>query len=83
MLADFDRGVQAVTGKRPEALPTREMWRALARAPDFYGTLELMQDAQELWAFAAPHRPTILRWGAGRPIRSGAGSPGCLACMSR
>ena len=60
VLADFDRGVQAVTGRRPEALSAREMWRALARAPDFYGALEMMQDAQEFWAFCAPHRPTIL-----------------------
>ena len=67
MLADFDRGVQAVTGRRPEALSSREMWRALARAPDFYGTLEMMQDAQELWAFCAPHRPTIL---TGLPLGS-------------
>jgi hypothetical protein len=60
VLADFDRGVEAVTGRRPEEMPRREMWRALARAPDFYGTLELMHDAEVLWEFCRPHEPTIL-----------------------
>lgn len=60
VLADFDRGVQTVTGRRPDQLKTKEMWRALARAPDFYGTLELMRDAHALWEFCRPHDPTIL-----------------------
>ena len=67
VLADFDRGVQAVTGKRPEELPLREMWRALAKAPDFYNTLEFMHDAEELWEFCRPFRPTIL---TGLPLGS-------------
>ena len=32
VLADFDRGVEAVTGKRPDQLPVRRMWQALAKA---------------------------------------------------
>jgi hypothetical protein len=60
VLADFDRGVQAVTGRRPEELPLKAMWAALARAPRFFETLELMHDAEALWRFCAPHRPTIL-----------------------
>ncbi|MDJ0387705.1 hypothetical protein QMO56_06235 [Roseomonas sp. E05] len=60
VLADFDRGVQAVTGKRPEELPLKTMWSALARAPRFFETLEFMKDAEALWRFCAPHRPTIL-----------------------
>lgn len=60
VLADFDRGVEAVTGRRPERLPVKEMWRALSRAPDFFGTLEMMHDAEVLWAFCRPHDPTIL-----------------------
>src|SRR3546814_16080280 len=60
VLADFDRGVKAVTGKRPEQLPLKKMWRALAQAPDFYGTLEMMHDAEILWAFCRPYHPTIL-----------------------
>jgi hypothetical protein len=60
VLADFDRGVHEVTGKRPEELSLRSMWRALARAPSFFETLALMEDADVLWHFCAPFRPTIL-----------------------
>jgi hypothetical protein len=36
VLADFDRGLHAVTGARPEALPLKTMWAALAKAPAFF-----------------------------------------------
>lgn len=67
VLADFDRGVRAVTGKAPEELPTKVMWRELSRHKDFYGTLEFMHDGQELWRFCAPFDPTIL---TGLPLGS-------------
>jgi hypothetical protein len=60
VLADFDRGVHRVTGKHPEELPMKVLWRELSRHPDFFGTLDFMHDAQELWAFCAPYEPTIL-----------------------
>ena len=60
VLADFDRGVRAITGKPPEMLPLKTMWSALARAPRFFETLEFMEDAEMLWRFCAPHSPTIL-----------------------
>jgi hypothetical protein len=60
VLADFDRGVQRVTGRRPDQLPPAVMWQALARSSDFYGTLELMADARDLWEFCQRHDPTIL-----------------------
>src|SRR5689334_10488276 len=60
VLADFDRGVHAATGARPEELPLKTMWAALATVPAFFETLELMRDAEALWQFRAPHRPTIL-----------------------
>lgn len=93
VLADFDRGVKAVTGKRPEELKLRDMWRALAKAPDFYGTLEFMHDAEELWEFCRPFRPTILtglplgRWAPPQKERwvrrmLGADVP-IITCMSR
>ncbi len=67
VLADFDRGVRTVTGKRPEELPTKVMWRELSRHKDFYGTLEFMHDAQDLWRFCEPFAPTIL---TGLPLGS-------------
>jgi hypothetical protein len=60
VLADFDRGVEAVTGRRPDQLSTRTMWRALAAEPDFFGTLEMMRDALDLWHFCKPFEPVIL-----------------------
>lgn len=60
VLADFDGGVRATTGCPPGDLAARVMWKALARHPDFYGTLDMMADAPDLWAFCAPSRPTIL-----------------------
>ncbi|MGQ9369634.1 hypothetical protein [Azospirillum sp. ST 5-10] len=67
VLADFDRGVREVTGKAPEELPMKAMWRELSRHRDFFGTLKFMHDAQELWAFCAPHDPKIL---TGLPLGS-------------
>jgi hypothetical protein len=60
VLADFDAGVRATTGRPPGDLTSRAMWKALAAHPDFYGTLDMMADARDLWAFCAPFRPTIL-----------------------
>lgn len=67
VLADFDRGVVAVTGRRPEELPPPAMWRALARHPDFFNTLEFMADGRTLWDYCAPFAPRIL---TGLPLGS-------------
>ncbi len=67
VLADFDRGVREVTGRRPEELPLKTMWASLSRAPRFFETLEFMHDAEALWRFCAPHHPTIL---TGLPLGS-------------
>jgi hypothetical protein len=60
VLADFDRGVRELTGRRPEELPLKTMWSALSRAPRFSESLAFMEDAQALWRFSMPHHPTIL-----------------------
>lgn len=60
VLADFDRGVETVVGKRPDQLDTKQMWSALAKHEDFFGTLELMHDAQVLWDYCQPYAPIIL-----------------------
>jgi hypothetical protein len=67
VLADFDHGVQQVTGRRPEELSLKAMWAALGRAPGFFETLRFMQDAEALWRFCAPYQPTIL---TGLPLGS-------------
>jgi len=93
VLADFDRGVEAVTGKRPDQLSVRQMWKALAREPDFYGTLDMMHDAQVLWEFCEPYQPTILTglplgdWAPGQKRRWVAAMLGAdvpvITCMTR
>lgn len=62
VLADFDRGVLELCGLPPRHvdLSIRQMWRALAKAPDFFGSLELMPDAMTLWERCLPLAPTIL-----------------------
>ncbi|HTI87021.1 MAG TPA: hypothetical protein VL966_10490 [Alphaproteobacteria bacterium] len=93
VLADFDRGVERVTGKRPEQLKVAEMWRALAREPQFFDTLDYMHDAELLWLFCKPYHPTIL---TGLPLGSWApeqkrrwvarmlgGDVPVITCMSR
>lgn len=60
VLADFDQGVERVTGRRPPLLSNREMWRALAREADFFATLEMMIGARDLWDYCRPFKPTIL-----------------------
>jgi hypothetical protein len=60
VLADFDQGIEVLLGKRPDELPPPRMWAALAKAPAFYATLEMMADAQILWDFCKPFGPTIL-----------------------
>ncbi len=60
VLADFNRGVIAVTGKRPDQLPIKVLWRELSRHQNFFDTLEFMPDAPDLWAFCKAYEPTIL-----------------------
>lgn len=93
VLADFDRGVVAVTGRLPDQLPVKVMWQAIAKAPDFYGSLELMADADTLWASCKPHGPTILtglplgKWAEPQKRRWVANMLGAevrvITCMSR
>jgi FMN phosphatase YigB (HAD superfamily) len=64
VLADFDRGAQAVLGMSPRAFEQRygikEFWRRLARAPDFFGTLEPLPDAMRLYEAVRHKEPVIL-----------------------
>jgi hypothetical protein len=64
VLADFDRGAEAVLGLPPRAFEKRhnlgEFWRRLARAPDFYATLPEMPDARELFNAVRHLDPIIL-----------------------
>jgi hypothetical protein len=64
VLADFDRGAEAILGMPPHAFEKRrgagEFWRQLAKAPDFFGSLPLMPDAMELYEAVRHKDPVIL-----------------------
>ena len=64
VLADFDLGAKLLLGASPRDFEARhgrgEFWRRLARAPNFYGDLEEMPDAQELFSAVRHLNPTIL-----------------------
>lgn len=64
VLADFDRGVEAVLGMPPQAFEKQfglgRFWSALARHGDFYATLPLMPDARLLFGAVAHLDPILL-----------------------
>lgn len=64
VLADFDRGAQAILGMTPPLFEQRhgsgEFWKRLARADDFFGSLDLMPDAMALYEAVRHKDPVIL-----------------------
>jgi hypothetical protein len=64
VLADFDRGAEAILGLPPDAFEkrhgTRLFWRKLASAEDFFDRLEPMADAFELYEAVRHKQPIIL-----------------------
>lgn len=69
VLADFEGGAQRLLGQPAKAYQERHgsggFWKKLATAPDFYGSLELLSDAHELWEAVQHLDPIIL---TGLPI---------------
>lgn len=74
VLADFDRGAEAVLGMHPRAFEQRfgikAFWSRLAKAPGFFANLELLPGAQTLYDAVRDRSPIILtglplgRWAA-------------------
>lgn len=64
VLADFDRGAARIFGVPPQEYERRHgmgrFWSALAEAPDFFDTLDLMPDAMELFTAVRHLDPIIL-----------------------
>jgi PAS domain-containing protein len=64
VLADFDKGAEKILGLPPHAFETRhgagEFWKRLARADDFFDSLEPMADAYELYDAVRHKDPIIL-----------------------
>lgn len=64
VLADFNRKFREITGQEPHIYETehgaKQFWRVIRKHENFYGTLELMEDAMELWEAVKHLNPTIL-----------------------
>jgi hypothetical protein len=64
VLADFDRGAEKILGAPPHVFEKRhgagEFWKRLARAPDFFDSLEPMADAMVLYEAVRHLDPIIL-----------------------
>jgi hypothetical protein len=79
VLADFDKGAAAVLGMHPKAFEKRHgpgrFWARLARAPDFYFGLPLLDGATELFDAVKHLDPIILTglprggWAADQKVR--------------
>jgi 5'(3')-deoxyribonucleotidase len=96
VLADFDAGATALLGMSPRDYEARKgrgaFWKRLAAAPDFYGSLPQMPDAQILFEAVKHLRPTILtglplgKWAAPQKVKWAAEHfPGVpiITCMAR
>jgi PAS domain-containing protein len=64
VLADFDRGAEAILGLPPKAFEARRgaaaFWKQLAAADDFFANLEPLPDAFELYEAVRHKAPIIL-----------------------
>lgn len=79
VLADFDRGAEAVLGMHPRVFEARHgrarFWARLAQTPDFFARLPLMPGALELFAAVRHLDPAILTgippgdWAAAQKVR--------------
>src|SRR3954451_21244282 len=96
VLADFDEGVRRLFGTTPAQFiarqGSRDFWRRIAKATNFYGALPEMPDARRLFDAVKHLKPTILtglpmgNWPAPQKIQWAAehfsGVP-IITCMAR
>ena len=59
-LVAFDEGVKKLTGKYPNELHKKDMWRAIYSIPDFFEKLDWEKDGKELWNAINQYHPVIL-----------------------
>ena len=67
VLADFDRRVELLTGKKPTNLSKKEMWKAIMDDSHFFLKLEWINAATPLWNLIKKYDHAVL---TGLPSRS-------------
>lgn len=60
VLCDFEARIHEMFGRGPKEIHPKEMWKTLARTPDFYANLDWMPDGKHLWEEMKQFNPTIL-----------------------
>lgn len=60
VLADFDKGYETLTGKRPSKATDSVDWQLVKKKPNFYRDLPEMADALTLWTYVSQRSPIIL-----------------------
>lgn len=60
VFAHFDLGHYELTGKWPHEVPSKDLWKAIYRAKNFFLTLKFMPDAEQLWEYTKQYHPTFL-----------------------
>lgn len=59
-IADYDKNVIKFFGKHPRELTTEKLWELVNNEPDFWPSIEKMDEADRLWEFMKPFNPTII-----------------------
>jgi hypothetical protein len=61
VMASFDARVIKLSGKHPkEFLRSKDLWNVVMGDKDFFLSLELMPDADDLWRYCKQYHPTFL-----------------------
>lgn len=60
VLVDFERGYEIQYGVHPHSVPEFVMWKTIKENMEHWSQLPAMPGALQLWAYIAPHNPTIL-----------------------
>jgi predicted 3-demethylubiquinone-9 3-methyltransferase (glyoxalase superfamily) len=69
VFADFEGKFFEITGQRVHEVEKKMMWKIIYSHPEFFYSLDLMKDAEHLWAYTRQYNPTFL---SGLPAKQGA-----------
>ena len=68
VFADFDGRFFKLTGKWPHQVEKNHLWKIINSDSNFFGSLDLMEDAHHLWEYTQQFNPTFL---TGLPAKRG------------